>query len=265
MDRIPDYVKAVIFDVDGSVMRGETIGAYVGRKLMLKQIPFHPGKLIKGYSGMREVKKIVREHGEDSAARGLQKFFEIVEKTTTVTRKELNEITKDAIKHCEIPGFSYFNSRLQNVGIKTFFSTIEYDEVGKVGVSDYGLSGYVANPVEWLNSKNEIVRGNEIVCNDFNDNVRIGEDFILKGCHATIRNSKHKENANSKLMAASGIDENRVCVIGNDYIDHDSMLRFFPMASPPADGETVKLVKERDGIHITDYSKNTVDKLLRKF
>jgi len=267
---LPNNIRAVVFDVDGTIKDEEPIAAHVGKRLIMNQFyRCHPIGFLKGYFGSREVKKIVKENGIENQAYGLKKFFEIVGKTIKVDLRTLDKLTKDILKEKELSGFSAFNEELQKRGVDTFFSTVSYDRVGRVGLDIYSLKGYAANQTIWQNPSGNKIKGDEIVYRGSGkiDVPSIQGDVILKDCSLTIITSEGKRRATEELMKSVGIRKEDVAIVGNDRLDHASMKYFGLAIAPPlADKETEDLVQERheNGRFIQDYNV-AIECLLRDF
>jgi hypothetical protein len=154
---------------------------------------------------------------------------------------------------------------LQNNGVKTFLSTTGYDRIGHVSFELFNIDGFVANPIVWFKDDEEIY-GSEIVYRNSDGSVNaplIEENAKVKGCIIPIKGPEDKRKANETLVKKFGLNKENVAIVENDYLGHPSMKTFFPIASPLADEETVKLAKELGGLQIEDY--RNADELLRKF
>jgi len=62
-DYLPQNIKMLIFDVDGGIKDVKPTAEYVGKKLLLSQLPFHPLRFYKGYKGAKEVRKLQKNMG----------------------------------------------------------------------------------------------------------------------------------------------------------------------------------------------------------
>ena len=128
---IPSYIRAVIFDVDGTVKERKPVAEYVGEDLLKRELrKCHFRTFLNGYRGAKKVKEMAENNGIKGKAQGLKKFFEVVIDNIDLDKKTLYDMTKKALVENEIYGFSKFIHKLQRKGVSTFFSTVSYDTVG---------------------------------------------------------------------------------------------------------------------------------------
>jgi hypothetical protein len=258
MNYLPENIKAIIIDVDGGAKDEKPTAEYVGRELIKSQFPFHPIRLYKGLRGLREVKKVIREHENEKNAYGLQKFFEVVGRTLDVDKTNLYEITKKVIDKKKIEGFAELSKKLDNEGIIKFFSTGGYETSVFASMMLFNGRAGAANPLVWYNPDRTEVHGSEITYIDsrglFKGLPETKKGAVVKNCLMSIKNSEDKRRINEKMVEIFGIKKEEVAILENDKLGHSSMKAFgFPIASPLADQETIDVALENDGIHIKDY------------
>lgn len=260
-------LEAIVFDVDGGLKGVTPTAEYVGKKILLEQLPFHLRTFLKGYKGLKRVRATMKEYGEEGAAYGLQKFFEVMGETVDLDFETLYRLTENVLRNKEIPGFSEFNLFLQKKGIRVFLATIGYDTVGYVGLKVYNISGFAANPIVWSSTDGRKVHGKAVVYRNLGDSIEMPPFEVntkVNGCLIPIKNSADKERLTIRLLDHLDINPENVAVVGNDFLDHESMKTLgLAIASPVADNRTVELANNLGGIHIEDYM--NAHHVLRKY
>ncbi|MBI4015502.1 MAG: haloacid dehalogenase-like hydrolase [Candidatus Aenigmarchaeota archaeon] len=218
--RIPAGLKYAVFDLDNTLVEGR-VASYIGKSYFFRELfGLRIGHLYKGWKGMKSVKEILKEGGEDAEARGMEAFMGVLGETRIATWDSIYDYAKKAVEKHELPGAKEFVGKCKNNGLQTYIATLGLLISAQAARDYFGA---------------DAARGNSL----------IAENGIIRGVKLTMKTG---EDRLREVRTIANVNE--ALVVGNDRLDWPLMdAAGFSVAAPLADEET----KKRADITITDF------------
>jgi phosphoserine phosphatase len=208
--------------VDGRVAEG--MGVYFLKDELKRGHLNHVWLGIKNYGN---VKKAARA----SEVEGLKYFFHIIGETGDANLRDFYCYARKYIEKHSLPGAKEF--------------ILYFAEKIPVFISTIG-----SKPAAWSANKLYQCYSLECVANP----VKISNDSVITGVEIKIRDGKDKLEATKEMLARKGYDIKNGIALGDSLNDHEIFKASkLAIASPLADDDTKRLVRELKGIVAEDY------------